>query len=70
MTNACPGTLGFLGFGNMGRAIAGGLIERDTMRPEHLAAFDVDDAKRAAAQAMGMRVARSKFWPDWFPAKK
>lgn len=58
-TMAIDKRLGFLGFGNMGRAIAGGLIERETMRPEHLAAFDVDDAKRAAAQAMGMRVADS-----------
>ncbi len=51
--------LGFLGFGNMGRAIAGGLIERGTLRPEHLAAFDVDEAKCAAAKALGMRVAGS-----------
>ncbi|HOD49708.1 MAG TPA: pyrroline-5-carboxylate reductase [Candidatus Hydrogenedentes bacterium] len=51
--------LGFLGFGNMGRAIAGGLIERQTMRPGQLATFDVDEAKRAAAQAMGMKAVSS-----------
>jgi pyrroline-5-carboxylate reductase len=47
--------LGFLGFGNMGRAVAGGLIERQTMRPEQLFAFDVEEEKRAAAEAMGMQ---------------
>jgi pyrroline-5-carboxylate reductase len=51
--------LGFLGFGNMGQAIAGGLVERQTMKSEQLAAFDVDDAKREAAQSLGMRVVDS-----------
>ncbi|HOF40023.1 MAG TPA: pyrroline-5-carboxylate reductase [Candidatus Hydrogenedentes bacterium] len=51
--------VGFLGFGNMGRAIAGGLIARGTMRPEQLAAFDVDEARRAAAGALGMQQADS-----------
>jgi len=51
--------LGFLGFGNMGRAIAGGLIERQTMGPGQLVVFDVDDAKRAAAEGLGMQTVGS-----------
>jgi len=51
--------LGFLGFGNMGRAIASGLLERQTMRPQQLSAFDVDEAKRAAAGAMGIEIVSS-----------
>ncbi|MGI6460788.1 MAG: pyrroline-5-carboxylate reductase [Candidatus Hydrogenedentales bacterium] len=47
--------LGFLGFGNMGRAIAGGLLAQGTMRPEQLVAFDVDETRRAAAGALGMQ---------------
>ncbi|HEO69641.1 MAG TPA: pyrroline-5-carboxylate reductase, partial [Candidatus Hydrogenedentes bacterium] len=46
--------LGFLGFGNMGLAIARGLLDRATMRPEQLTVFDVDESKRAAAEALGM----------------
>ena len=48
--------LGFLGFGNMGQAIAGGLIERRTMSVEQLTAFDVDESKRQGAKALGMWV--------------
>ncbi|MFO7975330.1 MAG: pyrroline-5-carboxylate reductase [Candidatus Hydrogenedentota bacterium] len=51
--------LGFLGFGNMGKAIAGGLIERQTMPPRQLSAFDVDEAKQAAVRAMGIETSSS-----------
>lgn len=41
------GTLGFLGFGNMGQAIYHGLIAANTVRPGQVAVFDVDARKTA-----------------------
>lgn len=50
------GTLGFLGFGNMGRAIAGGLIETGTLPAAQMAVWDVAAEKRAEAAALGIAV--------------
>ncbi len=46
-------TLGFLGFGNMGRAIAGGLLEKGVISPKHLAVYDVDTQKQDEANQLG-----------------
>ena len=51
------GTLGFLGFGNMGRAIAFGLVETGTLAPGSIIAFDVDPAKVEEARERGIQVA-------------
>ncbi len=56
MTNACPGTLGFLGFGNMGLAIAAGLLDRKIYPPKRVLVFDPESARQAAAREMGLRV--------------
>jgi len=56
---AITGTLGFLGFGNMGRAIANGLVERGAMNADAIMVFDIDEAKRAEAMELGMSVADS-----------
>lgn len=53
---ALHGTLGFLGFGNMGRAIAGGLLENGAAAAKYLSAYDVDSEKRACAEVMGLQV--------------
>ncbi|MDK1021429.1 MAG: NAD(P)-binding domain-containing protein, partial [Candidatus Hydrogenedentes bacterium] len=43
-----PGVLGFIGFGNMGRAIAKGLVQAGAIPADRLLAFDVkpESAKR------------------------
>ena len=46
------GTVGFLGFGNMGSAIASGLIARGVLAPEAVMAHDPDAGR--AAQAAGL----------------
>ena len=53
------GTVGFLGFGNMGAAIARGLLKAGTLEAEDLAVYDMDAGKRAAATQLGVRVAES-----------
>ena len=53
---AIRGTLGFLGFGNMGRAIAGGLLENGAIAAKYAAAYDVDSEKLTAAEVMGLTV--------------
>jgi len=52
-------TLGFLGFGNMGRAIAAGLVEQDAIAADKLAVYDVDAAKQAQALELGAAVCAS-----------
>jgi len=52
-------TLGFLGFGNMGSAIAKGLLETGTLTAEDIVVYDVDESKCDSAQAMGILVAGS-----------
>ncbi|MCP4643331.1 MAG: pyrroline-5-carboxylate reductase [bacterium] len=56
---AIDGTLGILGFGNMGQAIVRGLIKKETLGPDRMAAFDVDGEKQDAAQALGISAASS-----------
>ena len=53
------GTLGMLGFGNMGQAIVRGLIETGTMSPKHIVIFDVDAEKCEDAERLGVSVADS-----------
>ena len=47
------GTLGFLGFGNMGSAIARGLLATGTAGADQLAAYDPDPARQADARGLG-----------------
>ncbi|MBM3289943.1 MAG: pyrroline-5-carboxylate reductase, partial [Candidatus Hydrogenedentes bacterium] len=47
------GTLGFLGFGNMGRAIAAGMVEQGAIAAKAIAVYDVDPAKQAQARELG-----------------
>jgi len=51
---AILGTVGFLGFGNMGRAIAGGLLENGAIAAKHVGAYDVDSEKQTHAEVMGI----------------
>jgi len=51
------GTLGFLGFGNMGGAILRGLLKAETLAVEQAWAYDVDAEKCAQAKALGVAVA-------------
>ena len=60
------GTLGFLGFGNMGRAIASGLQECGAVGAKHLLVCDVDEDKTAQAELMGIAVHKD---PATFAAK-
>ena len=53
------GTLGFLGFGNMGQAIARGLIDTQTFAPESLAVYDIAPKKCKPFAAEGVREADS-----------
>lgn len=53
------GTLGFLGFGNMGRAILGGLIDTQAIAPVQAAVYDVNPAQHDAATHLGAAVAGS-----------
>lgn len=50
------GTLGFMGLGNMGGAIASGLVAANTLQPQQILIFDVDAGKLEAAQQKGFRV--------------
>jgi len=52
-----PGVVGFFGFGNMGQAIARGLLNADAIASDRLLAFDVDTAKRGIAADLGIRTA-------------
>ena len=53
------GTLGFLGYGNMGGAIASGLVERAVVEPKNILVYDVDPAKMDAARQQGLETASS-----------
>ena len=53
------GTLGFLGFGNMGHAVARGLIDTQTFEPGSLAVYDVDSGKTRDVAAAGVQIADS-----------
>ena len=53
------GVLGFLGFGNMGSAIARGLINTNTIEANRIAAYDADMSKRPAIEALGAMWAES-----------
>jgi len=53
------GTIGFLGFGNMGQAIFRGLIDAGTVPANRLVTFDLDEDKMATAVELGGRSADS-----------
>lgn len=48
-------TIGFFGFGNMGQAIARGLVAAGTVPAAQIAAFDQDAEKRVVARDAGMQ---------------
>lgn len=52
-------TLGFLGFGNMGCAMAGGLLEKSTVSTRYVMVYDLDAGKLENAQRIGLGVAES-----------
>ncbi len=54
---AVPGVVGFLGFGNMGQAIARGLVRAKAISPAQVLAFDMDPAKAGVAASIGGRAA-------------
>ena len=54
-----PATLGFLGFGNMGAAIARGLLNTGTLPADRIVVYDEIEDKRREAAALGLRVAAS-----------
>jgi len=56
---ALSGTLGFLGFGNMGGAILQGLLGAGTTTADRVAVYDVLEEKCAAGAALGAAVAAS-----------
>jgi pyrroline-5-carboxylate reductase len=51
---ALTDTVGFLGFGNMGQAIAAGLLETGTIAAKHLIAFDVNPDRLRDAEQLGV----------------
>lgn len=51
------GTLGFLGFGNMGGAIVRGLLSSGTTSPDRVMVYDIDAEKCAVAAALDIRAA-------------
>lgn len=56
--DAC-GVIGLLGFGNMGAAIAKGLLAARMIAPGRIRVYDVAEDKRVEAAALGMDVASS-----------
>ncbi len=51
------GTLGILGFGNMGSAVLNGLLKTQTVSASNAVVFDVDPSKCEAARGLGVDVA-------------
>jgi len=58
-SSALTGTVGFLGFGNMGSAILQGLISTGTLPPDKALIFDVAEERREAAGKMNVKSADS-----------
>lgn len=56
---ALDGTLGFLGFGNMGGAIAQGLVATGAITPARILACDLSEERRDAATEAGVVVVDS-----------
>ncbi len=50
------GTLGIIGYGNMGAAIIGGLIESGISRPADIHVYDIDSSRREQAESAGFGV--------------
>jgi pyrroline-5-carboxylate reductase len=58
-TAALTGTLGFMGFGNMGGAILRGALGAGAISADRVFAYDIDPAKRAEAETTGAAVVSS-----------
>jgi pyrroline-5-carboxylate reductase len=56
---AIPGVVGFLGFGNMGEAIARGLVRARAIEGKQILAYDVDPGRALRATTMGGAAADS-----------
>ena len=56
---ALQGTLGFLGYGNMGSAILEGLIRQSVVSAKHAVVYDPAPERAAAAEHLGVAVAAS-----------
>jgi len=54
-----PGVVGFLGFGNMGEAIARGLVRARAVEGRQILAYDVDSEKANKAAIIGGAAARA-----------
>lgn len=57
---AIEGTIGFLGYGNMGHAIVQGLIESSTTTADRILIYDVNSTRTADAAAHGIACALSR----------
>ncbi len=53
------GTLGFIGFGNMGEAIVSGLLETGTVMSRQIVATDLSQTRQAAAESLGITAAET-----------
>ncbi|HNZ47685.1 MAG TPA: pyrroline-5-carboxylate reductase [Candidatus Hydrogenedentes bacterium] len=53
------GDFGFLGYGNMGAAIAAGMVAQGTVTPRQISVYDPDTEKVRAASALGFRCVAS-----------
>jgi len=50
--------LGFIGFGNMASAIAGGILSKDVLGPGDMMIYDLDPAKTAVLAEKGIHIAQ------------
>lgn len=55
------GTLGFLGFGNMGKAIGEGLIKQGNLKGADLLVYDIDEKAIEAAKKLGAVTVGSEY---------
>lgn len=54
-----PGTLGFLGYGNMGSAILEGLLGKHALNVSHAVIYDPEPSRQEAAQRLGVTIAET-----------
>lgn len=53
------GTLGFLGYGNMGSAILEGLLGKHVLNTSHVVIYDPEPVRQEAAQRLGIDIAET-----------
>jgi len=51
--------MGVLGFGNMGKALVLGLLQKGTFPKNHIKVYDPDTTKQQEAQALGLQIAHT-----------